>query len=96
MTAISRTPTTAEFKRDPELYLEQVKTESEPLVLTADNKPDMVLLTLEAYQALLAQVEHWQSVATIRQSQLQFARGEGRDAREAFEEQRQKIGITRH
>lgn len=95
MTAISKAPTTAEFKRDPELYMEQVNTDTEPLILTSDNKPDVVLLTLEAYQALLARIEHWESVAAIRQSQLQFARGEGRDAREAFEEQRQKLGIPR-
>lgn len=95
MVAISRTPTTAEFKQDPELYMEQVKNGSEPLVLTANNKPDVVLLTSEAYYALLDRIDLLDSVIGMYKAEGEFERGEGRDAHEALEELRQKLGIPR-
>lgn len=95
MVAISKTPTTAEFKRDPALYLEQARASSEPLVLEKDNKPDVVLLTHEAYQALLERAEHWENIAAVQKGLLQSERGQVRPAREALEELGRQHGLLR-
>ncbi len=93
MVVISKTPTTAEFKRDPELYIEQVKRGDAPLLLTANNEPDVVLLTPEAYEALLERIDLLDSVIGLYKAELQFERGESRPAREALEELGRKHGI---
>ncbi len=72
-----------------------MKKSKAPVVLTINGKAEVVVQDAESYQKILERLEHAEAVAAIRQGMEEFARGEGRDAREAFEELRQKHGIPR-
>ena len=72
-----------------------VQATNEPRLLTIDGEPQMVCLSVEAYRALEAKVDYWETVQAIREAEAEFERGEYRPAREAFEELRQKLGVPR-
>ncbi len=71
----------------------QAKATSEPVVLTTNGEAEVVLLTPEAYQALLDRIDLLDSVIGFYKAELQFERGESRPAREALEEIGRKHGI---
>lgn len=73
----------------------QAKATTEPVVLTANGKAELVLLTPEAYGALLDRIDVLDSVIGMYKAEREFDRGEGRDAHEALEELRLKLGVPR-
>ncbi len=78
-----------------EQLVAQAKATSEPVVLTTNGKAELVLLTPEAYEALLDRIDVLDSVIGMYKAEREFDRGEGRDAREALEELRLKLGVPR-
>lgn len=78
-----------------EQLVAQAEATSEPIVLTTNGKAELVLLTPEAYEALLDRIDVLDSVVGMYKAEREFDRGEGRDAREALEELRLKLGVPR-
>jgi prevent-host-death family protein len=85
----------SDFQRNTKDFLKQMKQNKNPVVLTVNGKAEVVVQDAEGYQAMLDRLERAETVAALRQGMEEFARGEGRDAREAFEELRHKHGIPR-
>lgn len=83
-----------EFQRNVKNFLAQLKQTGEPLVLTVNGKAALVVQDAATYQQLLERLEYAESIALIRQSMTEFARGEGMPAREALETLRQKYGLS--
>lgn len=84
-----------DFKRNTAEYVKKIKKSKNPLVLTVNGKAEIVVQDAEAYQAMLERIERAEVVAAIRKGMDEFERGEGRPARQALEELRQKHGISR-
>jgi prevent-host-death family protein len=84
-----------DFKRNTAKYLKKMKKSKGPVVLTVNGKAEIVVQDAKAYQEILERVERAETVAALRQGIGEFERGEGRPAREALEELRQKHGISR-
>jgi PHD/YefM family antitoxin component YafN of YafNO toxin-antitoxin module len=72
-----------------------VQATNEPILLTIGGEPQVVCLSVEAYRALEAKVDYWETVQAIREAEDNFERGDYRPAREAFEELGRKHGILR-
>lgn len=83
----------SDFQRNTKDFLKQMKETKSPVVLTVNGRAEIVVQDAESYQAMLEQLARAEAIAAVRQGIEEFARGEGRDAREAFEELRQKHGI---
>jgi prevent-host-death family protein len=84
-----------DFKRNTAEFVKKIKKSGNPLVLTVNGKAEIVVQDAKAYQEMLERIERAESVAAIRKGMEEFERGEGRPAREALEELRQKHGISR-
>lgn len=84
-----------DFKRETTRFVKQMKKSGHPLVLTVNGKAELVVQDAESYQRFLDLVERAEAIAGIRRGLESMKRGEGRPAREAFEELRQKYAIPR-
>ncbi len=84
-----------DFKRNTAAFLKKMKKSGAPLVLTVNGKAEIIVQDAKAYQEMLERIERAETVAAIRKGMEEFDRGEGRPAREALEELRQKHGISR-
>jgi len=84
-----------DFKRETARFVKQMKKSGHPLVLTVNGKAELVVHDAESYQRFLDLVERAEAIAGIRRGLESMKRGEGRPAREAFEELRQKYAIPR-
>ncbi len=84
-----------DFKRNTAEFVKKIKKSGNPLVLTVNGKAEIVVQDAKAYQEMLERIERAEAVTAIRKGMKEFERGEGRPAREALEELRQKHGISR-
>lgn len=84
-----------DFKRNTADYVKKIKKSKKPLVLTVNGKAEIVVQDAEAYQALLERLERAEAAKATGEGMESFERGEGRLARRALEELRQKHGIAR-
>lgn len=84
-----------DFKRNTAKYLKKMKKTKGPVVLTVNGRAELVVQDAGAYQKMLERIERAETVAALRQGMEEFARGEGRLAREALEELRRKHDIPR-
>lgn len=84
-----------DFQRHTKEFVQQMEETKSPLVLTVNGKAKLVVQDAEAYQEMLDRLETAETIAAIRKGMEEFDRGEGRPAREALEELRQKHGIPR-
>ena len=76
-------------------FMAQLKRTQRPIILTVDGKPEAVLQDPAAYQRLLDLAAQADAGEGIRQGLEQAELGEGRSAREFFEEMRETYGIPR-
>jgi len=84
-----------DFKRNTADYVKKIKKSKKPLVLTVNGKAEIVVQDAEAYQALLERLERAEAAKATGEGMESFERGEGRLARRALEELRQKHGLAR-
>ena len=84
-----------DFKRNTAKYLKKMKKSRGPVVLTVNGRAEIVVQDAKAYQEMLERVERAETVAAVRQGIDEFARREGRPAREALEELRRNHIISR-
>ncbi len=94
MINLSEIHSLSDFQRNPDEYLERMKREKTPVVLTVNGKAEIVVQDARSYQELLDRVERAETVAAVRQAMKEFHRGEGRPAREALEALREKHGVS--
>jgi prevent-host-death family protein len=85
----------SDFQRNTKSYIERMKELKSPVVLTVNGKAELVVQDAASYQELLDRVERAETVAAVRRAMEEFDRGEGRPAREALEELRNKHGVSR-
>jgi prevent-host-death family protein len=85
----------SEFQRNTKEFLHHMKQNKGPVVLTVNGKAEVVVQDAESYQVMLDRLERAEALAAIRRGIEDFERGDIQDAREAFEELRQKHGIPR-
>lgn len=85
----------SEFKRNASKLLKQVQTTKEPIVLTVNGKPAVVVQDAESYQAMLDACEYAETVAILRE-RLEYVHqgGELLTAEEVFEKLGKKYGIS--
>lgn len=82
-----------DFKRDTTRFIQQLKETGEPLVLTINGRPEIVVINAHAYQELLDQKEHLETIAGIRRGLEDARQGKVRPAREYFAEFMETNGI---
>src|SRR5262245_4866465 len=82
----------SDFQRNTKEFVKRMKKTRSPVVLTVNGKAELVVQDAESYQALLEAVERAETIEGIRRGLEQMKRGEGRPAREALEELRQRLG----
>jgi prevent-host-death family protein len=83
------------FRRNPSLFMKQLKKTRRPVVLTVKGKAEAVVQDAESYQRLLDIAAGANVEEAIRQGLEDVARGRTRPAREVFNEIRRKHGIPR-
>jgi PHD/YefM family antitoxin component YafN of YafNO toxin-antitoxin module len=84
-----------DFQRHVKDYVKHLKETRSPLVLTIKGKAALIVQDVESYQEMVQRIDRMEAVEAIRRAMEEFERGEGRPAREAFEELRQKHDIPR-
>lgn len=76
------------FVRDSRSVLKKLKRSQEPVVLTVDGKAEVVMIDPAAFEAMIDQLE---TVQSVRESVTSFSQGEGRPAKEALADIRQRL-----
>ncbi len=83
------------FKENAREIIERLKVSGQPLMLTVDGEAELVVLAKESYGRMLALLDRSQAIEGIQRGLAAMERGEGRPAREVFEDIRQRHGIPR-
>ena len=82
-----------EFQRNARALIGKAKETKNPLVLTVNGRPEVVVQDAGAYQALLDRVREIEDLAAIREGVAQAEAGDSRPAREVFAELKTKHGL---
>jgi len=82
-----------EFQRNIKDYVERLKENKTPLVLTVNGRAELVVQNAESYQLMLERLERAETVAAIRHGIEQAERGEGIPLEEAEKRLRKKHGL---
>lgn len=77
----------SDFRANAASYIQRVKTEHRPLVLTQHGKSSAVLIDVEDYQKLLDKIQLLEELATARK---ELDNGEGVSQEEFISELREK------
>ena len=85
----------SEFQRNTKEFLQQMKQNRGPVVLTVNGRAEVVVQDAESYQAMLNRLDRAEAIAAIRRGMNDFENDDAQDAQEAFEEIRRKHGIPR-
>ncbi len=95
MEPIQETDSLTNFKEHSREIIARLKASGQPLVLTVGGEAELVVLAKDSYQRMMALVDRAQAIEGIQRGLASMERGEGRPAREVFEEIRQRHGIPR-
>lgn len=83
------------FRNNSVKMMQRLKKTKRPIILTVNGKAEAVVQDAAAYQRLLDIAAQADANEGIGQGLEELSRGEGRPAREFFEEMREKHGISR-
>lgn len=84
-----------DFKRNTPQFMEKMKENHAPLVLTVNGRAELVVLDTEAFQELMSKVEYAETVQAIKEGMASFERGEGQPARKALSDLAEKYDLPR-
>ncbi len=87
------TSTLTDFRTHTKRHIARMRRTGEPEILTYRGKPQSVVLTPEAYEAMAKAVERAETIEMIRVGAAQCDAGLGRPFREVFQEMAKKHGI---
>src|SRR2546421_12963801 len=82
-----------EFQRNAKSLIGKVKRSKQPVVLTVNGHPEVVVQDAETYQAMVERLREMEDLAAIREGLAQADAGESRPAREVFAELKAKHGL---
>ncbi len=83
----------SEFQRHARSLIGKAKQTGNPLVLTVNGRPEVVVQDAQAYQALLDQLRTLEDLAAIRVGLAQADAGDSRPAAEVFAELKARHGL---
>ena len=86
MAAVVETEPLSDFTENPGRYLDRLLATREPIRLQANDAQEIIILDAKAYDELLRRLDRAAAVSAVRQSQLEFAAGQGRPFRQVIEE----------
>lgn len=92
--ASPETLSVADFQRDMERVVPQLKETGASLFLTANGRAELVVQDADSYRQLLERVERAETVAAIRAGFADAAAGRVRPAREVLAELGAKLGFS--
>lgn len=81
------------FKRNSANLVKRMKKSGQPVVLTVNGRPELVVQDAAAYQRWLELIDRAETIVAVRGSLASLERGEGRPAKEVFEELRRKYEV---
>ncbi|MBI3119511.1 MAG: type II toxin-antitoxin system Phd/YefM family antitoxin [Candidatus Hydrogenedentes bacterium] len=84
-----------EFKRRSTELLKRMQKERQPLILTVNGKPEIVVQTAADYQRLLGEMEKRDAIEGIRRGLESMKAGRGRPANEVFADLERKYPFLR-
>lgn len=82
-----------QFQRNMKHYVAKLKRSRNPLVLTVNGRAEIVVQDAVGYQQLLERLDRAEAAAAIRESDAEFAKGQGMPAREALAALRKRHGV---
>lgn len=82
----THTASLAAFKRRSAEFLERMRTSHEPITLTVNGNPEMVVQTAEDYRRLVDEVEASQAIEGIRKGLASMRSGDGAESDAVFRE----------
>lgn len=82
-----------DFLRNHKEHVERLRATETPEVLTINGKPELIVQSAEAYQAMLDRLEHAENVAGLIAARRQVKDGDVKDAGQAFDELRSRRGL---
>jgi prevent-host-death family protein len=75
-----------EFQRNARSLIGKVKKSKNPLLLTVNGRPEVVVQDAEVYQAMVERLQEMEDLVAIREGLAQAEAGNARPAREVFAE----------
>lgn len=81
------------FKRNTNELIIQMKETGNPVVLTVNDKAELVVQDAEFYQKLLNSIEYLESIIGIQKGLEDIANGDTQPLDQFMEEMQQKYGI---
>ena len=84
-----------DFKRNTSGFLKRMKKTKRAVVLTINGKAELVVQDAHSYQTMLDRIDELEAIEAIRLGMKDAAEGRVRDAREALEELRERLGVSR-
>jgi len=78
-----------DFQRNTREHVARLRESRRPAVLTVNGRAEVVVQDAASYQELLERIERAEAILAIQEGLESAARGEGRSARDLFNELRQ-------
>ena len=79
------------FIADPQAHLDRLRASGEAVSLDFNGKSAAVMMSVEAYNKLLDELDHAELMADVTRSQTEIAQGKVRPAEEVFDDIRRKL-----
>ncbi len=83
-----------DFKRNTDDFMNRMKKTRRPVVLTVNDKAELVVQDAESYQQVLDRLERFEAVEAIRLGIAAAEEGRVKPARQALAELQDKLGIS--
>ncbi|HET7230100.1 MAG TPA: type II toxin-antitoxin system Phd/YefM family antitoxin [Longimicrobium sp.] len=75
-----------DFQRNTREHVKRLQESGRPAVLTVNGRAEVVVQDAASYQVLMERVERAEAILAIQEGLESAARGEGRSARELFDD----------
>ncbi len=85
----------SEFQRNAKSHIARLKHSGEPSILTVNGQAEVVVISANAYQKLLDEMEMLDNLNSIHKGMLAAERGEGLPVEEAFRQVRARVKARR-